>query len=311
MNLADKQVAVGSIERREDGVTGSHRSSLPYDMGNAGDLLKHGVLAEFVRWRIKRDAPVRFLDLFAGEPFACVASETVERVKDLAGSALAFAQSEIGERRYFGSSKLVQNLEKLLGVGNVAVFADDCNSGRRERLRACDIRPSNKAFSDVPVHSNRYDAYVAFEEIAGRAHKDDGALIDPFSEFLRDKAEMVVPRMEKMSERAAVVLFALNKDPGNCVASRFDDPLKNHLKDAWRMTCPPLPYRGIRGESQYHAEVVLAARDLRGDCPDTAGLKARLEDHAWKLAKVLCLCGDGARMLLPRVIGEGGGAYAP
>ena len=26
-------------------------SGLPYDMGNAGDLLKHGVLAEFVRWR--------------------------------------------------------------------------------------------------------------------------------------------------------------------------------------------------------------------------------------------------------------------
>lgn len=25
-------------------------ASLPYDMGNAGDLLKHGVLAEFVRW---------------------------------------------------------------------------------------------------------------------------------------------------------------------------------------------------------------------------------------------------------------------
>ena len=24
---------------------------LPYDMGNAGDLLKHGVLAEFVRWQ--------------------------------------------------------------------------------------------------------------------------------------------------------------------------------------------------------------------------------------------------------------------
>ena len=32
-----------------DGMTGSRRSSLPYDMGNAGDLLKHGVLAEFVR----------------------------------------------------------------------------------------------------------------------------------------------------------------------------------------------------------------------------------------------------------------------
>ena len=42
---------------------------LPYDMGNAGDLLKHGVLAEFVRWRCERGASFRFIDLFGGEPW--------------------------------------------------------------------------------------------------------------------------------------------------------------------------------------------------------------------------------------------------
>ena len=42
--------------------------SLPYDMGNAGDLLKHGVLAEFVRWRCESGRPGRFIDLFGGEP---------------------------------------------------------------------------------------------------------------------------------------------------------------------------------------------------------------------------------------------------
>ncbi len=41
---------------------------LPYDMGNAGDLLKHGVLAEFVRWRREREKSFRFIDLFGGEP---------------------------------------------------------------------------------------------------------------------------------------------------------------------------------------------------------------------------------------------------
>lgn len=72
-------------------MTGSRGSSLPYDMGNAGDLLKHGVPAEFVRWRLERGASVRFLDLFVGEPFACVAPETVKRVRGLAGSALTAA----------------------------------------------------------------------------------------------------------------------------------------------------------------------------------------------------------------------------
>ena len=289
-------------------MTGSRRSSLPYDMGNAGDLLKHGVLAEFVRWRIERHAPVRFLDLFAGEPFACVASETVRRVRGLAGSALTEAQTGIDECRYFGSGKLVHNLGKRLDA-DVPVFVGDCDPERCKRLLACGLPSLKDKFPDAFDCFGRYDAYDAFEKIACKARKEDVALIDPFKEFLPCKAEMIVPRMEEMADRAAVVLFALNKDPGNCHGRRFNCHLKEHLKGAWRMTCPPLPYRGLRGESQYHAEVVLASRDLRGDCPDTAGLKAGLEDLAWNLAKVLCLCGDGARMLMLRVVGESDGSW--
>ena len=221
-------------------MTGSRRSSLPYDMGNAGDLLKHGVLAEFVRWRVKRDAPARFLDLFAGEPFACVASETVRRVRGLAGSALTEAQTGIDECRYFGSGKLVHNLGKRL----VPVFVGDCDPERCKRLLACGLPSLKDKFPDAFDCFGRYDAYAAFEKIARKARKEDVALIDPFSEFLPRKAKMIVPRMKEMADQAAVVLFALNKDPGNCVASRFDDLLKDHLKGAWRMTCPPLPYRG-------------------------------------------------------------------
>lgn len=32
-------------------------------------MLKHGVLAEFVRWRCERGASFRFIDLFGGEPW--------------------------------------------------------------------------------------------------------------------------------------------------------------------------------------------------------------------------------------------------
>ena len=37
--------------------------SLPYDMGNEGDLLKHGVLAESVRWQCERNGSLRFTGL--------------------------------------------------------------------------------------------------------------------------------------------------------------------------------------------------------------------------------------------------------
>ena len=151
-------------------MTGSRRSSLPYDMGNAGDLLKHGVLAEFVRWRLERGASVRFLDLFAGEPSACVVPETVKRVRGLTESALAKAQSEIDECRYFGSSKLVRNLGQRHDGSNVCVFVNDCDLERLKKLRACGLKSLNKAF---PTAFDRpgSDAYAAFKKIAREAQE--------------------------------------------------------------------------------------------------------------------------------------------
>ena len=148
-------------------MTGSRRSSLPYDMGNAGDLLKHGVLAEFVRWRLERGASVRFLDLFAGEPSACVVPETVKRVRGLTESALAKAQSEIDECRYFGSSKLVRNLGQRHDGSNVCVFVNDCDLERLKKLRACGLKSLNKAF---PTAFDRpgSDAYAAFKKNRAR-----------------------------------------------------------------------------------------------------------------------------------------------
>ena len=275
-------------------------------MGNAGDLLKHGVLVEFVRWRLERDTTVRFLDLFAGEPFARVAPETVERVKGLAGGALAEAQTEIGKCRYFGSSKLVRNLGQRHDRSNVCVFVNDCDPERLDKLCACCMRPLNEAFPDDFDHSCN-DAYAAFEKIAHGAKEGDVVLIDPFGEFIRYKTKTVIPQMEKMANSAAVVLFALNLQPDNRFGRCFDGLLNKHLKGAWRMTCPPLRGTDIKGESRYYAEVVLAAHDLRGDCPKVTELRTRLKEFTCKLAKVLCLCDDGARMLMPRTVGEGDG----
>ena len=59
----------------------SEQTSFPYEMGNAGDLLKHGVLAEILRHRLifQPDQPIRFLDLFAGEPFSGETSDEIVR----------------------------------------------------------------------------------------------------------------------------------------------------------------------------------------------------------------------------------------
>lgn len=57
------------------------------------------------------------------------------------------------------------------------------------------------------------------------------------------------------------------------------------------MSCPPVADTDVRGESKYHAEVVLAARPLLTpeNAADTTVLAGRLTSLAGQLARVLCL----------------------
>ena len=117
-------------------------------------------------------------------------------------------------------------------------------------------------------------------------------MLDPFERFLPDKAPTVVPQMAQAAKRGAVLLFALNRTPGNSVGRRFDALLERHLPGAWRMTCPPLPAdTGVEGESGFHAEVVLAARPLleHGSSPTVDVLRTRIAEYTKHLARVLNL----------------------
>ena len=71
------------------------------------------------------------------------------------------------------------------------------------------------------------------------------------------------------------------------------------------MTCPPLHETSVRGESTYHAEVVLAARQLteRGArAKDSTGLLwNRVAAFTQQLADVLGLPPD---RLKPRLVGH-------
>ena len=89
------------------------QTSLPYDMGSAGDLLKHGMLAETLRHRLvfRQKQPIRFLDLFGGEPFGSQSSgETVQRGQ-VSECALQDEQPDNRDGKYYGSGMLVRNLD--------------------------------------------------------------------------------------------------------------------------------------------------------------------------------------------------------
>ena len=285
-------------------MTRTDGKALPYDMGNAGDLLKHGVLAEFVRWQCEQGKSSRFFDLFGGEPCEkSVKKEVAARVHTLPECTLRAAQTRIDDDRYYGSGLLVRKVAEQTGSGSVRMFTDDSCPARRERLRASGLLILHEEFPDYGVGpAGEYDGYDAFGKIIEEAKDGDLVLIDPFAEFLKDKAKTVIPQMEEMAERAAVLLFALNECPSNEDGQEFDTLLKKHLRGAWRMTCPPLPKRGIKGESKYHAAIVLAARPFleHGDSPEIVELRIRLEDFAKNLAGILTL---PTQQLMPQVIG--------
>ncbi len=76
---------------------------MPCHIGNAGDLLKHGVLAEFVAWRCESSGSLRFIDLVGGEPWREPVPEVVQRVRALPQCALRAVQTDLDENRYYGS----------------------------------------------------------------------------------------------------------------------------------------------------------------------------------------------------------------
>ena len=288
----------------------SGQTSLLYDMGNAGDLLKHGVLAEFLRASLmfRPAQPIRFLDLFGGEPYCTgVREEIVERVDGLSGCALNEAQTDIRDGRYYGSGVLAQKLGDRFG-GRLSVVASDRDEGCRERLRESGVKMLEDEFPALAT-SDGYDAYAALEVIQHKTSRNDLILIDPYAEFLKpcqngqNRADSVIPIMEKMARSSTVLLFALNVDPFNRVGRRFDELQQTNLKRALIMTCPPVRGSQIRGEGKYISDVVLAVRAAFKDDSEYRYFRSRLEFFTKELSCVLGLSERGYAMMRPRLVG--------
>lgn len=248
-------------------------------MGNAGDLPKHGVLAEYVGWRREQGSPVRFIDLFGGEPRGKVEDELKNRVLALPEeSALRCAQTEIDRSWYLGSGLVARN------AGARQVLTNDRDLGRRERLREAGLGLVAEDVPNCPGEVHGWDSYRMLDDVVHELHTDDLVLVDPLSSFLPGHAKEVIPVLAAaVKERQATVLiFALNLNPSNPVGRRFDTLLAEHLPGAWRVTCPPHP------ELKYYADVVLAVPPVVAQSgPAVESLRLRLERFAKHLRAVL------------------------
>ena len=275
---------------------------LPYRMGNAGDLLKHGVLAEFARWRcesLEATKPFRFLDPFGGQPFREVDEDdiVIKRIGCLAKIApeCALVQAQKGmPSRYYGSGHVVH----LAARGKTEALVSDRCPDKREILR------NETELMELKARGfDSRDGYSVLNSINNGFINADLVLIDPFGNFLPKWQDEVLPKIANAAKRTAIVLFALDMNTGKSsnrprvktIGKKWQTNRKKHLAGALSMSCPPLPFPDT---SKYRADVVLTGPDALG----MEELQKRLSDFSEKLATVLDLSDREAEMLKPRVI---------
>ena len=280
--------------------------SLRYDMGNAGDIIKHGVLAEFAEWW---DGPLRFADSFGGRPWGVAKKEVREQrmwpIRN-SGCALWRAQevnnrmADGGLEKYYGSSHVVLNAVRE----SASVFASDYDKLTRNDLRAAgrirELRGLPSSLQLIEKEIGMYDPRDGYSILNPECAKNfDLILIDPYANFLRDELTARAGQSEengnfhkikeamRLNNRLWVAVFVLMRE-GNeaCVYDKLrEEWFKQHFI---ALRCSRFQGRKVpAGESDYDMEILLVSKRLADDDPCIKILRKNIASFKAVAEKVL------------------------
>ena len=259
--------------------------SLRYDMGNAGDIIKHGILAEFTEWWCRcNSGKLRYADPFGGRPWGDAKIEAAKRVKFMHQRQRALGRAQMAERQlrdlkriatYYGSSHVVLNAAQ----GRATVFADDADKLAQADLKKSGLDIISEDGELFPGYRSG-DGYAILDHVKGA--ELDLVLIDPYREFMRD--EFLVPAAEK---RFSAVVKAVKDNPNLWIAvfvldwrdteQKYKEFRKRLAGRAIGLRCEPLKGGKLDGESSYAMEMLLVSDRLRPErCGDTPGIRSML-----------------------------------
>ena len=267
--------------------------SLRYDMGNAGDLVKHGVLAEFAEWW--PGGELRYADPFGGRPWGWPKPTVRNRFGRLKDSGCALWRAQKGAQcaasggLYYGSSHVVLNAAPR----RAAVFADDADKLARADLKISGLDiisekfPSSKKF---PGYDSGDGYSILNRKYAGEF---DLILIDPYADFLRDElalrekvrgyGSMEDGNFHKIEEAVNrndnlwIGVFVLMED-GRSIRL-YEKLREEHFAERFlALRCPPIPKGkcAAAGESRYHMEILLVSSRLADSTPRIGKLRERI-----------------------------------
>ena len=288
--------------------------SLPYDMGNAGDLIKHGALVECVRWWFAHNkigkAPIRFADPFGGCPWEVAEKPVSNRLNQLrrkaGGSFIADRLYDVDKCRYYNSGHIVTRTADALGK-SAKVWTSDKSDIARSDLKASGLSLLDDKYPGVYKNNDGYSVLEHDSDF-------DLILLDPFANLLTRKLDQfkIIRDIINKNPKVVVMVFVLDlhslgEESREGVKKTHDRYMRERKKfgDAvLSLRCPKIPGKdekqkesidGIAGESEYEMEILLISKMFANGGGDD--LRARLENFASAVQGTLPLAGGRVKVL--------------
>jgi len=224
-------------------------------MGNAGDLIKHELIAEFCEWWLRNhDDVFRFVDPFAGRPYVSPPhTEVIRRIQQLAPCALKRAQRDI-DHCYYGSSNIIRQVAQ----------------GRNREVQVYISDRNEKAVADFldagfePIQHVSFQRSDSFSILDCQFEPGNTSLIllDPFDDFLPEYAGDLVPRLPDFIRKndVPVALFVLYETSGSEQKNKWRELQNRYLMPGLRslsLSCCSMVPSSVKGESRFDSEIIL------------------------------------------------------
>lgn len=228
---------------------------LPYTMGNAGDLIKHGLLAEFIYWHC-RDLRQRlsFYDPFGGRPWQePVHDKVAERIKRLGPCPFKQAQEDIIQG-YYGSSHIVAQISAS-NDNKINIYSSDRDGDARDDLKNTGIQP-------IDLNGFNSDNGYSIIDCNFSDTEDTLILIDPFYDLENINDNILNKVIQKVATgKLSIALYVLYTDLEITQWDKFNELQKSLTTDEnvnyVSMKCNAIKNSLIDGESKFNSYFAL------------------------------------------------------
>ncbi|MHB8841257.1 MAG: hypothetical protein ACYC56_05630 [Candidatus Aquicultor sp.] len=256
---------------------------LPYTMGNGGDLIKHGLLAEFINWHCRTTSErLAFYDPFGGRPWQELIHEIVaKRIKKLDPCPLKSAQQDCIQG-YYGSGHLVAQISAA-NDNKVSIYSSDKDADAR-----CDL--ANTGLEVISLAGFDHNDGYSIIDCEFSDTEDALILIDPFYDLANINKNVLEKIIQKVTNgKISIALYVLYADSDSEIEhwNNFKK-MQNSLTAAGSVSyvslkCKTIGNSPISGESNYHSYISLYTHKYYSE-QDLVELHKAVEDFSINLA---------------------------